>query len=391
MSSRDRDDTAQRIAEHRAAQNLTQAELAARARISLSLLKKIEQRVRPVTPEVVHSLAEALDVDPDRLTSRVTARAGAVHSVIPDLRRAIDSYDLPDDGPIRPLDELHRAVGRSVEWRVTSRYSRLARPLPGLLPELSRAVHQYTGHDREQVAGLLAQAYRAADGIAYKYGYLDLSARLVELMRWAAGRTADHLLIASTAYVRTETFFATGNLDAALRTLETAASVLRADASVAERATLGSLHMRAAVVAGRSSDSEAARDHLHEAHALAEHVPEGVYCGTAFGPASVRIHEVAVAVELGDAARAIRHAAGWSPPRQLPAERRSHYLIDLARAQLWIGQPGRALATLQAARHIAPQHVREHPRVHATLSTLLRSRRGSQEDLVRFATWAQIV
>jgi transcriptional regulator with XRE-family HTH domain len=271
MASRERVDTAQLIAERRGAQNLTQAELAERAKISLSLLKKIEQRVRTATPEVVRALATALDVDPDQLSDDVPPPSDRVRAVIPDLRRAIDSYDLPDDGPIRPLDELHRAVTRCIERRVASKYNRLARQLPALLPELARAVQQHTGHHRKQAASLLAQAYRAADGIAYKYGYLDLSARLVELMRWAAARTSDELLVAAAAYVRTETFFATGNLDAALRVLEAATSPLRADTSVAEGATLGSLHMRAAVVAGRSGNQTAAREHLHEAQLVARH------------------------------------------------------------------------------------------------------------------------
>lgn len=391
MASRERVDTAQRIAEHRGAQDLTQAELAELAKISLSLLKKIEQGVRTATREVVQALATALDVDPDQLSDDVPPASDRVRAVIPDLRRAIDSYDLPDDGPVRPLDELRCAVARSIERRVASKYNRLARQLPALLPELARAVQQHTGHHREQAAGLLAQAYRAADGIAYKYGYLDLSARLVELMRWAAARTSDELLVAATAYVRTETFFATGNLDAALRALETATSPLRADASVAEGATLGSLHMRAAVVAGRSGNQTAALEHLHEAELVAQGVPEGVYRGTAFGPASVRIHELAVAVELGEAAMAVQRASAWSPPQYLPAERRSHYLIDLAQARLWIGQPAAAFADLQAARRIAPQHVREHPRVRATLSRLLRQRGTTQDDVARFATWARVV
>jgi hypothetical protein len=75
----------------------------------------------------------------------------------------------------------------------------------------------------------------------------------------------------------------------------------------------------------------------------------------------------------------------------LPAERRSHYLIDLAQAHLWIGQSAAAFDDLQAARRIAPQHVREHPRARATLSRLLRQRGAKQDDVVRFATWARVV
>lgn len=76
---------------------------------------------------------------------------------------------------------------------------------------------------RRHAASLLTLALRAADGVAFKFGYLDFSARLIDLTRSAA-RLAEHpLLLAEVAYVRTETSFANGDLEAAARTLELAA------------------------------------------------------------------------------------------------------------------------------------------------------------------------
>jgi acyl-CoA reductase-like NAD-dependent aldehyde dehydrogenase len=43
--------------------------------------------------------------------------------------------------------------------------------------------------------------------VAYKHGAKDLSARLIELMRWAAPAVDEPLLGAAVAYVRAETFF----------------------------------------------------------------------------------------------------------------------------------------------------------------------------------------
>ena len=94
-----------------------------------------------------------------------------------------------------------------------------------------------------------------------------------------------------------------------------------------------------------------------------------------------------MAVERGDGGAAVQQAAGWVPPLQLPAERRSHYYIDLARAQLWVGHRDKALTCLQTARDIAPQHVREHPQVRQTLATLLRLRRTCPDTLRTFARW----
>jgi hypothetical protein len=82
-------------------------------------------------------------------------------------------------------------------------------------------------------------------------------------------------------------------------------------------------------------------------------------------------------------------AAAWHPPATLPAERRSHYYIDLARAQLRLGHHHDAYLGLDAARQAAPQHVREHPQVRQTLSTLLRTHASADDGLLELATWAR--
>ncbi|ADI07846.1 hypothetical protein SBI_04726 [Streptomyces bingchenggensis BCW-1] len=85
---------------------------------------------------------------------------------------------------------------------------RIARHLPSLIGELTRAFHLTPAKERAETASLLVSALRTADAVAYKYGARDLSARLVDLMRWAVPYASDPLLDATVAYVRTETFFA---------------------------------------------------------------------------------------------------------------------------------------------------------------------------------------
>jgi transcriptional regulator with XRE-family HTH domain len=312
--------------------------------------------------------------------------------VIAPLRRVLAAHDLPEDGPVRALSVLERAVGGLVEQRLDARYEQMTMVLPDLLSELLRARHSATPAEHRRVAHLLTAAYRAADGLAFKYGYGDLSARLVDLMGATAVEADDPFLLASVAYVRTETFFATGDLDTAMRALVLAADAMRprVTADVAGAAIYGSLHMRAAVVAGRAGLPDRADDHLAEARRVAAGVPESVYCGTAFGASSVKIHDVAVAVELGDSPSAVERAGGWQPPRELPAERRSHYYIDLARAHLDIGRYDGAYGALRAARQIAPQHTRAHPRVRQSLTRLARTSLGKNPDVVNYANWVRL-
>lgn len=289
----------------------------------------------------------------------------AVHAAIPRLRRALDSIDLPDDGPTRSVADLGPEVAGTIEHRLQARYVELAWRLPSLISEPARATQTGCGHLSREAAALMTLAFRAADSVAYKFGYLDLSARIIDHMRSSALAAEDPLLSAAVAYVRTETFFATGDLNTASRLLDDAADHLSAGRgdSVSAAASYGALHMRAAVVAGRAGTSDTAWSHLDEARRAAQGVPDGVYFGTAFGPSSVRIHELAVAVELGDSPATVQRAAAWHPPRHLPAERCSHYYIDLARAQLDLGYHEDAYLCLETARQVAPQHTREHPQV----------------------------
>lgn len=147
--------------------------------------------------------------------------------------------------------------------------------------------------------------------------------------------------------------------------------------------------MRAAVIAGRAGNAAAADTHLAEARKLGDRVPEAIYQGTAFGADSVRAHEVSVAVSLGHdhVQRALDVASEWKPPADLPAERRSGFYIELARAQLWAGLFDDSFESLKVAWRIAPQHRREHRWAREDTVTLRRLKRADAETLTSFAEW----
>lgn len=380
-----------RIAYYRSAARprMTQQQLADAAHVALGTIRKIEQGERGVTDDTLDAIAAALGVDPSRLVADREPVSSRVRDALPALSAAIAAYDVPDDGPVRPLHELRASVAQTTAWRLSAQYLQIARAVPDLLAELARAAAGSPPEDGQEVAALLVTAYRSADAVAYKYGARDLSARLIELMRWAAPRAQDPLLAASVGYVRTETFFAARAHTAGLRALEQAIDACPAPAGPEAVAARGALHMRAAVIAGRAGKGAAADEHLEEARALGDQVHEGVYRGTAFGPDSVRIHEVSVAVSLGDdhVQRAFDVAREWAPPAALPAERRSGFYVELARAQLWGGMADAAFESLKVARRIAPQHTREHPWVREDAATLRRLKRADAESLTNFAEW----
>lgn len=378
-----------RIATTRRTRRMTQQDLARAAYVSYGMVRAIERGGRAPSEATLDAIAAALGVDPARLLEDRRRTDSRVQAALPELSAVIATYDLPDDGPVRSPTQLRGAVGAAVSWRLGAQYTRLADHVPALLAELSRALHGAVGRRREEVAALLAAACRAADAMAYKHGAYDLSARLVDLMRWAAEQAADSNLAATAAYVRAEIYLAAGSHAAGLRALQMAIDSAPTGPEAEAVAVLGALHMRAAVLAGRAGRSDAAVRHLREARILGGQVREGIYQGTAFGPKSVHVHEMSVAVSLGGAhaARAVAAADGWRPSEVLPAERRSGFYVELARAQLWTGRREDAFDSLRNARRIAPQHVREHPWARQDVATLRRLARGDRHDLTSFAEW----
>ncbi|MDT0387793.1 helix-turn-helix transcriptional regulator [Streptomyces dubilierae] len=379
----------QRIATIRHARRMTQADLARAAFVSLSMVKAIERGARAPSDDTLDSIAAALTVDPSRIVTGHTRTDSRVHAALPGVSAAIAAYDVPADAPPRPLDELGEAVGALVQWRLDAQYARIAERAPQLLTDSLTALHHSTGAEQLRAAHLLAVAARSADAVAYKFGARDLSARLVELMRWAAAQTEDRIAQATAAYVRCETFFAARAHAQGLAALEQAIDASPSPLGRAATAARGALHMRAAVIAGRAGDADAAALHLADARRLGDTLPEDAYDGTAFGPDSVRAHEVSVAVSLGrdHLQRALDVAEEWTPPKSLPAERQSGFWIELARAQVWVGRPDDAFESLKVARHIAPQHTREHPWAREAAATVRRLKRADAESLTAFSEW----
>ena len=378
-----------RVAYYRRLARMTQAQLADRAGLGAGTLQKIERGARGASEPVLEAIADALGVDTERLTRDRDRAATRVHEAMPGLRGVLASYDDPDDGPVRPLHELRDAAAAAVRHRLGSQYVRIMRSGPELLAELLRGLATAPAAERPELARLLVAAGRAVDAAAYKHGAIDAAGRLVDLMRWAAPQADDPVTTSTVAYVRTEVYFAGRAHTAGLRALERAIDAAPPPNGTRTAASRGALHMRAAVIAGRAGLHDAATQHMGHAVDLADRVPEAVYDGTAFGPDSVRVHEVSLSVALGEQhlQRALAIAREWAPPRDLPAERRSSFYIELARAQLWAGRPDDAFESLKVARRIAPQHAREHRWVREDIGTLRRLRRADAELLSTYAEW----
>jgi transcriptional regulator with XRE-family HTH domain len=369
---------------------LTQAGLAARVPCSKSLIAQVERGHKPATPSLIAAVARALNVDVTELTGQPygarNGRPDRIHEAIPEIRQALVYWDIPPglDAPPRSLAELARVVRRVGYLRSQAGYAELGALLPGVIRELTVHAHEAADGDRERAFRLLAEAYTAVDSMAYKLGYMDLFALAVERMAWAASQSDDPLLRPVAAMRRSSAFLATGAWDGGLRLLERAGRDL-GDAEPGDPATLsvlGTVHLRAAVMAARGGMASPAWEHAGYARSVAGRVGRDTKdYGLLFGPTNVSIHEVAIAVELGDADEAIRRGRDLVLPPDLPRERSSHHYIDLSRAWLWQGKADRALSCVAEADRLAPQRTRYHPMARETVTRLLDRQRRVPEQL----------
>jgi hypothetical protein len=205
----------------------------------------------------------------------------------------------------------------------------------------------------------------------------------------AAERAGNPLLVAAGAFRLVFVFINARHYDQAEETARTAAEALQAMADQDDPQAMslwGALTLQRAIVAAHVNDPDVAYAQLEQASRVARRLGEGRNeYNTEFGPANVRLHEIAVAVELGDAGRALR-AAQAVDVSGMSAERRARMLIDVARANAQRRQVGDAIAALLQAEAITPEQVRGHGLVRQLISDLLTMQDRPSQELRDLAT-----
>jgi transcriptional regulator with XRE-family HTH domain len=390
------DDVAARVAEARKLAGLTQAQLAMRAHLSLSLVRKVERRTVPASPTFIASTARALgllvtDLTEPRNFHSIRGRYGIEQRFIPDLERAIiECENAVLDGPQLDLRDLANILDRIVAAGRVSKYTDVLEALPNLLRHLYAQSVVVTTDKLEYVNRLLAQAYYSAMFATYKFGHLSLSAWAAERMSLAANSSGDPLWATMGQYGRSQALMFGGSYRASGAVLDKAASELQQSNDPRHIEVLGAVHLSSAIIAARLGDPDDSDTHLQEARDLARHVrTTSDQFDTAFSAANVEIHAVAAAVELSEPAKALKRAAVLNVRGELYPSRMGHYHIDLARAYLMQGDHDRVVHELSRARQLSPQQTRYHPQVHETIRALARARRRS-DPVTRLAVWAGV-
>ncbi|BCB74547.1 helix-turn-helix transcriptional regulator [Phytohabitans flavus] len=311
------------------------------------------------------------DEDVDRRTALRIVAAPALAELIAALMPTAGSG--PTDTPARDrevgtLVARTNAVHRAYQ---DGRYRQALHDLPPLINQIG-----IQARDSEATAGVAlgAQAYQIASGLLLKCDEPTLAAVAAERSLAAARSTGDPLLVASSMRAVVHGLAVGGHPDTAARVAESAAAALATETSLGNNKALslyGALLLRGAIAAARGKHHDVANALLSEADAAARHVGRdaNIYW-TAFGPTNVRVHRVAVAVELGDVNTAIA-VAGTVDLHQLAVpERKAMLLLDTARAYLQWAKFEQAFTTIRQAERHAPGEVRARPHTHRMLQDL---------------------
>jgi transcriptional regulator with XRE-family HTH domain len=378
-------------------QGLKQHQLATRAHLSVSLVKKVESGHAPASPSFTASCARALGVEVATLTGQpyedLTADATTDRAAIPELRRALDSHDSPQiDGPVWDATTLRTRLNEGEGLRRKSRYSDLAARLPLLLHHLYAHVAEATeGEARETAHVLLDDGYSLAQAVAYRFGYIDLAALVADRHATVAQLSGDPLRVAVSAFRRSHLQLHRGDYDLGMRAVGNAQDLALGLHTPEALSVVAQLHLRQAVFAARAGRADDADAHIDEAREIVDRgVPAAPYFDVRANRSNVDIHSVAVPVELSDGTTAVARGESVRLDDEAETSRAGHHHIDMARAWMLHGDREHALRSLMTARRVSPQQTRYHPTVRETLFAIAAADRRSTDSLSGFARWAGI-
>ena len=270
-------------------------------------------------------------------------------------------------------------------------YAELIARLPGLLAQLDAACAALDSDNKLRAYALAADAYHLAAGILLKTGDHGLAHLATDRSMTAALASQDPLTVAASARIVTHTLASSGHLPAAIATARNHSQRLDRQTGTHTPESLsvyGSVLLRGALAAAQHDDRATAHEMLAEAAGAARRLgTDANLRGTAFGPVNTQMHQVNVAVTLGDAGTALDLARQIDLRAVTVTERKASLLIDVARAFFQWGKYEQARAALRAAEDTAPQEVAARPSV-ATLARNLATLAPAsiRRDAEQFAT-----
>ncbi|UGT40222.1 helix-turn-helix transcriptional regulator [Nocardia yamanashiensis] len=381
-----------RVAELRRRRGLSQKELGAAIRRSESWVSQVERDVLPVERlSVLQRLADVLgvavrDLRPEAAEPMADHRGDGHRpgsAVFEQLRLLLTGHpaleqlfgDEVDRESADVLPELRERVDLAWQLAHESRLVEVGSSLLELIPDLEHAAR--TSSKRPEALALLSRAYQVAATAFTRQEEVDAAWVAADRALSAAEESGDPLSVVAGTYRMAQAFLRLQRLEQAGQAARVSATALAPQVRDEARcrpevlSLYGSLQLMLAVIAATDGNRTAARAGLSAARHAAERLGEGRNdFDTEFGPTSVAVHAVAVAVELGDAGEAL-DTARTVDASVLSPERQARFLVDVARAHAQRRQAGEALDALLTAERLTPELVHNDHRAREVVRDLL--------------------
>lgn len=374
-----------RIARARRRRGLSQAVLAGLVGRSESWLSQVERGKRDIDSHTVLTrLAEVLRVDISEIAGsdqdggrrrRVFEAAGAIERAMMRYDEAAASIGGAASGEAASPGLLRDRAQSAYREYQAARYDGVGRLLPALI-RAAEAAARAPGGSAPDACEARALVYDTAAALLHRVGEHSLAWAAADRAMAAAEQSGRPARAAVAAWRLSHVIVGRRHPEEALTLAMGAAAalerVLRPDPD--QLSAYGALHLAAATAASAVHDRALTASLLATARGVAAQTGEGNWMGTAFGPANVAIHAIAVALALGDARSAVEEGEALDPDALPPgcAGRRAQVSLDLARAYMMRRQDAAAVNLLLAAERVSPQLVRYDWRTREVLEALLR-------------------
>lgn len=351
----------------------------------------------PPTDQVRREAHIGPAIDRQRLVPVPAAPPVAIN---PAIAAVVDAILFPPraaaGGSPRSVSGLEHGVSGAKTQYQRCAYALALGRLPGLLAHCAGLEPHTTGDRRLRLHRAATDLFHVVASSLLKAGESALALVAAEHSVRHAAASADPIAGATSARIMTHALTRNGHAAKAANLALAAAQTLATESGLEQSAAVsayGALLLRGAVAAARAGDRHTASGLLAEA---------GQRAGTAtvdrnerwtgFGPANVQLHEVSVALAVGDAGTALAVADRVQLDRVTLVERKARFFIDVATAFAQWGRHEQALSALQSAYNTADEEVRSRPAVHRVVADLATLARGPVRAHVQdFASAAGIL
>lgn len=341
----------------------------------------------------IAAIAEALEVSADGLLGEPAPEirpGGKMYNIAPLQRALLDAApDDPPDIPARPVDVLAEEVTRA---DTALRAADHATAIPILGAAIGELCVHAAGDEPDRAAALrlLIRAYGSDGTCALRQlGETSLAWIAGERARQAAELLADPVWTAAAAFGRAH---ARSSANKPRGLMITPRLADEAEAHIGNdlfaHQAYGMLRLSAALARAVAGDHRGAAEQAAEAAALASRDGERPGAWELFGPANVGVWRTSLAVEAGEAERALTFADQVEPMDLASRNRRASLRLEKARAYAMLGRDADAVREMRHAERLSPAQTRNNPLIRELVAGLLsRARREAGGRDLRGLAW----